>query len=196
LDNDFNKPPGSSASLISMEQRRIGRKEDRRDRERRHHARFPVTATVEAVELQSKARVTGRTSDLGMGGCYIDTISPLPLNSQVKMRITHEGRSFESKARVAVSSMGMGMGVAFIETEPDQLAILQTWIRELSGELSSSEPDLPKIAETQQLVASRPVSSEPDALEELVTELVRTGVLADSKGRMILKKIRAENTRR
>lgn len=179
-----------------MEQRRIGRKEDRRDRERRRHARFPVTATVEAVELQSKARVTGRTSDLGMGGCYIDTISPLPLNSQVKMRITHEGRSFETKARVAVSSMGMGMGVAFIETEPDQLAILETWIRELSGELTSSEPDLPKIAEAQQRVAPRPVSSEPDALEELVTELVRTGVLADSKGRLILKKIRDANTRR
>jgi hypothetical protein len=130
-----------------------------------------------------------------MGGCYIDTISPLPLNSQLKMRITHEGKSFETKARVAVSSMGMGMGVAFIEIEPDQLAILERWIRELSGELSS-EPDLPKIAEAQQRSAPRVVSSEPDALEDLVTELVRTGVLADSKGRLILKKIREANARR
>jgi hypothetical protein len=194
MQNDLDKGPDTSLDLISRGDRKKIRKDGRRESERRRHARFPVTATVEAVELQSKARITGRTSDLGLGGCYIDTISPLPLGVQLKMRITHEGKSFETKARVAVSSMGMGMGVAFIETEPDQLSIIEGWLRELSGEVHS-EPDLPTIV-AQQQSGTGPISSQSDALDDLVTELIRTGVLADSKGRLILKKIRAaSNTR-
>jgi PilZ domain len=194
MQDDFDKPARNSVGLMSSEPRSGRARGLRREGERRQHARFAVTATVEAVELQSKARITGRTSDLGLGGCYIDTISPLPLGAQMKMRITHEGRSFETKARVAVSSMGMGMGVAFIETEPDQLAIIEGWLRELSGEVRS-EPDLPTIG-AQQRSGPEPTGGQTDALDDLVTELIRTGVLADSKGRLILKKIRAANTRR
>src|ERR1700689_2440283 len=81
--------------------------------ERRHHLRFPFSATVEAVEIKSGTKITGRTSDLGLGGCYVDTLSPFPVGTEAKMRIIRETETFEAQVRVVYSLIGMGMGLAF-----------------------------------------------------------------------------------
>ena len=57
-------------------------------RERRRSLRFPFTASVEATESTSGTRVMGRTSDLSLGGCYIDSISPFAVGTIATIRIT------------------------------------------------------------------------------------------------------------
>jgi hypothetical protein len=79
------------------------------------------------------------------------------------------------------------MGLVFTNTEPRQLEILEIWIRELSGELLPSEPDLPEI-DTQQSGESDPNIAQLYALNELILELMRTGVLSELKGKAILQK--------
>jgi len=59
---------------------------ERRQNDRRRDLRFPFTAFVDAVEHQSKAKISGRTSDISSGGCYVETISPFPVETIIKIR--------------------------------------------------------------------------------------------------------------
>src|SRR5271165_4347990 len=116
----------------SLQQRYIlGR---RPEKERRTSARYPFMAMCEATEPESGAKVSGRTSDLGRGGCYIDTIGPFPSGTNLVVRINRESQTLRIAAKVIFSQPGMGMGLAFSDAEPDQQATLEQWIAELRGE--------------------------------------------------------------
>src|ERR1700733_11664883 len=52
--------------------------------ERRGGDRHLVTASAEVIELSSGARFTTRTTDLGPGGCFIDTLTPFPVGAHVR----------------------------------------------------------------------------------------------------------------
>jgi hypothetical protein len=151
--------------------------------ERRRNPRYQFTASVELVDLQSRTRVQARTSDLSRGGCYVDTTSPLPPNSTVKMRLTKEKRSFTVEAKVIYSLPGMGMGLAFTSAAPEQVTVLKRWIGELSGELAP-EFSAPEAAElTPGSKASSNVSS---VLGAVIFDLMRQGVLSNEKGKALL----------
>jgi len=139
------------------------------------------------VDLRSKARFTGRVSDLSAGGCYVDAITTLPVEAALKIRVTHDGKTFETRARVIASSAGMGMGLEFTETEREQVEALEEWIRELSGEILPCEPELPGIKSEQ---PAEPGSNAAvlNAMNELIIELMQTGVLSDLKGKAILQR--------
>ena len=86
--------------------------------ERRRNLRFPFSATVEAVDNKSGTKVIGRTSDLSLGGCYIDSLSPFPVGTETKIRILRNNETFDAQAKVVYSMMGMGMGLAFVSAQP------------------------------------------------------------------------------
>lgn len=102
--------------------------------ERRQQVRYPFTAAAEVYVTHSQTRVTGRCSDLGPGGCYVDTLSPLVVGTVVRVRIERDMREFEATGVVAYAHVSMGMGLAFREVRPESDAILRSWIAELSGE--------------------------------------------------------------
>ena len=153
--------------------------------ERRRHARYPFTATVEAVETKSQTRINGRISDLSRGGCYVDTISSFPVGSTVQMRFTKEARSLEAQAEVVYSLVGMGMGVKFTVGDSEQLSNIEKWVAELSGELLPEPERLsgPSCAEGTPC-------NEGDVLAELVMELMRQRVLPDVKCKAMLEKLK------
>ena len=51
--------------------------------ERRSHTRFPVSISAEVTELESRAVIIGRATDLGIGGCYVDSMNPFPRGTRV-----------------------------------------------------------------------------------------------------------------
>jgi hypothetical protein len=160
-------------------------------RERRQHARYPFTATVEAVDAASQTRIQGRTSDLSRGGCYVDTISSFPAGSIVKLHLTKENRSFDAQAEVVYSLGGMGMGVKFTEVEPEQLWTVEKWLGELSGELQS-EPELelsvePSFDEEKPAVSDVQVLSE--IMNELLVELMKQGAMPKGKCEAMFRKL-------
>jgi PilZ domain len=101
--------------------------------ERRVHPRYHFTAAVEALDQNHRTRMNARTSDIGLGGCYIDTFCPFPLKTAVKVRLSSEKNSFVAAAKVVSSKIGMGMGLQFTDIDPQQLPVLQKWIGEVSG---------------------------------------------------------------
>ncbi|HEV2521902.1 MAG TPA: PilZ domain-containing protein [Candidatus Acidoferrales bacterium] len=160
---------------------------EQRQSERRRHLRFPFTASVEVIESESHAKVTGRTADLGLGGCYVDTINPLAVGTVVKIRLTKDQVTFEADGKVVFSQAGMGMGVAFLSAVPQQFRIFQKWLSQLTGE-SVSEQGTKEKEETNAGVANA-ANHENLVLGELVIALMRKQVLTDEEGKTMLQKL-------
>jgi hypothetical protein len=72
-----------------------------------------------------------RTSELGLGGCYIDALNPFPKGTLVGLRILRDQGVFETKAKVAYCDAKFGMGLAFTEMKPEQRSILEAWLAEI-----------------------------------------------------------------
>jgi hypothetical protein len=102
------------------------------DSERRRAPRYPFIAEAEAIEVSSDTKLAAKTSDLSIGGCFLDMLNPTPQGTEVRVRISHEGATFTALGRVVFILPNMGMGVKFTSIEQDQQAILQKWLANLS----------------------------------------------------------------
>jgi hypothetical protein len=154
--------------------------------ERRVGVRYPFTAAAEVSELRSKARVTGRCSDLGNGGCYVDTLSPFPVGAAVRVRVERDHREFEAEAVVAYAHVQMGMGLAFTEIRREQQGVLRGWIAELSGEQPAEAAVSPAQTESEDL---EPNTNLRLVLNELITLLVRRKVITENEGTGLLRQM-------
>jgi hypothetical protein len=76
-------------------------------------------------------RLTGRTSELSLHGCYFDMMNPLPVGNAVKIVIRHEAQIFEAAGHVIYSQSNVGMGVAFDEVQVDHQVVLEAWMSKL-----------------------------------------------------------------
>jgi PilZ domain len=179
-------PPGRRKMLTTLE-RDLKISSESSSAERRRYIRYPFTGSLEAFEPTSQTRIQGRTADLSEGGCYVDTMSPFPAKTHVRMRITREKRSFESQATVVYSVAGMGMGLRFDASDPKQFATLKKWLGELSGELPVESQIDEKNAATATLACSTSV------LSELISELMRKGVLDEEVGRAMFQRLASAN---
>jgi PilZ domain len=145
---------------------------EQRQSEHRRHSRFPFMPSVHVIEPQSHAKLSARTSDLGPGGCYVDTMNPFAVGTVIKVRFKKEV-TFEAHARLVFSQVGMGMRVAFISAVPWQLQIFQKWLKELTGK-SLPELEPPEETEAEAVVANS--TKHPDSvLGELLTSWLRGG---------------------
>jgi len=144
--------------------------------ERRGGDRHLVIASAEIVELSSGARFSTRTTDLSPGGCFVDTLTPFPVGSQVRVTIYRGKSHFETHGSVVYSQQGLGMGIAFGELEPRHRASLESWISELTGGRIV-------IPESKQ-PAQKPKETATDraALVRLVQLLISKGVLTEAEG--------------
>jgi hypothetical protein len=156
--------------------------------ERRHHLRFPFSATVEVIEIKSGTKVTGRTSDLGLGGCYVDTLSPFPVGTETKIRILRENESFEAQARVVYSLLGMGMGLAFVSAHAKQIRLFQRWLQEISGQ-PAPEQDAPSQSAPEPAPAETTQTLKNVVLSDLIMTLMQKKVLTEKEGKDLLRKL-------
>jgi hypothetical protein len=63
----------------------------------------------------------------------VDVLITLPQGTALDVRISRDQGVFQSKGKIVYVQEGMGMGVAFVETAPEQLKILDTWLAEISS---------------------------------------------------------------
>jgi len=98
--------------------------------ERRCVPRYPFVAKAEMSDPVSRTSATGSTTEISTRGCYIETETPMPRNSVIKIRILHNESAFETWGRVAYSHDRAGMGIAFLETTIEQQKIIDSWVAE------------------------------------------------------------------
>ena len=102
---------------------------------RRSVRRCPFVASAEVTELGSGAQLSARTSELGVGGCYVDALNPFPKGTLVGLRILRDQGVFETMAKVVYCDPRFGMGLAFTEMTPDQRSLLEAWLAEIVSQL-------------------------------------------------------------
>jgi hypothetical protein len=156
--------------------------------ERRRNLRFPFSATVEAIDTKSSAKISGRASDFCRGGCYVDTLSPFPAGTEAKLRISRGNETFEAHVRVIYSLMGMGMGLAFVSAQPKQIRLLQRWLSELSGE-SAPKQDPSEQEATGVAPTERTQMMKSGVLCDLIMTLIQKKVLTEREGKDLLGKL-------
>ena len=97
---------------------------------RRGAARYSLIVVADVSDRASEARISARTSDASVTGCYVDTLHPMKSGTHVRLVLTHGRESFDVFARVVYVSPGLGMGIRFDDPVPlEQLAVLETWLK-------------------------------------------------------------------
>jgi hypothetical protein len=99
--------------------------------ERRVNPRHAFVATTEITDSAHALRLSGRVTEIGRQGCFIDVVHPLPVGTMLKLRITCDQGLFETRAKILYVQQGIGMGVVFVETPEDQLKTLEKWLVDL-----------------------------------------------------------------
>jgi len=157
--------------------------------DRRSSLRHAISATAEIVEPRSRTRLTGRATDLSMGGCYVDLMSPLEAGTSLHLRLTSEGLVFQCEGQVLYSNPGMGMGVAFTKMPPEHLETLRRWMQLLSGDA----PPLEAVGDAAFDFEAQTRPAEPANMRAIISELiillVRQRVLTDAEAKEFQKKL-------
>lgn len=104
---------------------------DATQRARRAVPRYTLIATAELIDPTSGVQMSGRVSEIGRNGCFMDILNTLPAETMVLVRITRDQGVFESSARIAYVLDRMGVGIGFVDPPPEQLKILDSWLAEL-----------------------------------------------------------------
>jgi len=157
--------------------------------ERRSSPRYGTNADTEVEEPRTQAKLIGRTTDLAMGGCYVDALTAFPVGTHVHVRINRAGQEFEAEARVLYGKPGMGMGMEFLKMAPEDRMRLEQWTRELSGDLV---PTI-KREETAQYTAEGGI--ERDVLGELITLMMRKALITQSEGEALRRELEKRRRR-
>jgi hypothetical protein len=156
--------------------------------ERRERPRYPVSASAEILEPRTNTRLTGRATDLGVGGCYVDTMSPFAVGTAVRVRVFAEGHSFQARAVVTYALTSMGMGLAFSDVSADQVASLHGWVAELNGEtMPYSELDSEGAFSVEKRGAKS--ASLRDVVNEMVGLLQEKHVLTEMEAKDLRQKL-------
>jgi hypothetical protein len=66
-----------------------------------------------------------------MFGCFVETPSPFPEGTKVRLKIVRSGASVSAVGRVAFSRPGQGMGLHFTSVEPASMPVLDKWVANL-----------------------------------------------------------------
>lgn len=158
---DNLKEPSSAASATDAERRTVDR-----------HA---FIATAEVVELKSGARLATRTTDLGLGGCFVDMLIPFETGTKVQVRILKDTAQLDADGTVTYAQAGLGMGIAFNNLGAEQEQTLCNWIGK-----EVSEPAQPTTQETT--APQRPDNPNRAVLARLVQLMVGKGLLTAEEG--------------
>jgi len=153
-------PPQSASGVFD---RRVVLR--RLDEERRKFPRYRCTGSAELRSAGSEFNAWGKLSDISMGGCYVETASPLPVGTEVEGTVSIGDQTISTRGGVRSSHPGVGMGIEFLDLAPDQKEALSRVIEVLSGGVP---PPRPKIV-TPPPAPVRPAPSPAvPALEPLV----------------------------
>lgn len=160
----------------------------RRRSQRRQH----FTASAVVFEPKSETLLRARTGDLGLDGCFIDTLNPFASGTMVKVRIDKANASFEAWAKVVYALQSMGMGLVFHPVAPEQLWVLHEWLGDAGGALLPviSAPPLEEEFSAEFFATDlKKKDVHCEALSQLIMELMAHGLVSEEKGHAILQKL-------
>lgn len=97
------------------------------DSERREHQRLKIKVPIEIYTENSASPIRGATSDLSLTGCYIETIFPFPIGTQLEIKLQLEG-TLVVVGTVVTSDPQVGNGIHFNRMLPEDIEELRAFL--------------------------------------------------------------------
>jgi PilZ domain len=97
------------------------------DNERREHQRLKIKVPIEIYTENSTSPIRGATSDLSLTGCYIETIFPFPIGTQLEIKLQLEG-TLLVVGTVVTSDPQVGNGIHFNRMLPEDIEELRAFL--------------------------------------------------------------------
>ncbi len=89
--------------------------------EKRWDARLGCSGAASIQPRGSQIPLHGVVKDVSKGGVYVEMMSPLPVNSEVLLKVNIEGITLEATGVVRTSYPMVGMGISFRDVSHDNL---------------------------------------------------------------------------
>jgi PilZ domain len=152
--------------------------------ERREARRYSFVCPAELIDVAGSTRISARTTDMSLRGCYIDTLNPFPLGTRVRLQLMKNGEQLEFRAKVTSCHMGSGMGLLFERLTSAQKKTLASWLEKAS---SGSETlfTAPASPGTSSDVSKKSVRF----AQKLVKVLEGRGILSPSEAADLLREL-------
>jgi len=100
-------------------------------RDRRYAIRYQFAADAELIDLESGKQITGVTSDISLGGCFICTSKPLAPRTRARLKLSRDGQVLEALVVVRIVKPRIGLGIEFFDLEQPNHQVLASWIEAL-----------------------------------------------------------------
>ena len=100
--------------------------------ERREHPRFKVNVPVEIHAEGATAPLHCATSDLSLGGCYVEMAIPIKVGTKVTVSIWIGQAKAAAEAEVAHFTPGFGVGIRFTKISNQDLGIIGQYLNSLA----------------------------------------------------------------
>ena len=114
-----------------------------------------------------------KLSDLSLGGCYVESESPFPVNTEVELSLRASNTEIKITALIRVMHPGYGMGLEFVSNEGEHRQLVDQFISVLSSHPGST-PLLsisPKSIHFHEVASS---ASQPEGNADSLVELLRS----------------------
>jgi hypothetical protein len=170
--------------------------------ERRQFVRHPCRMAAQIVLQNGSLRMTATVTDISLGGCYVEMLSPLPVDTFVDISISPDDTTLQLSGRVRSSQVNFGMGVSFTGMRPQDFEVLRKLAPPTLG--APEPPKEPAPAPPTLAPPSPPKESHssaapefdsvdlptnPEALAAAVRVLIRKGVLTRAEVMEELQKL-------
>ncbi len=97
------------------------------EHERREHIRLKLKVPIELYIEGVDSALRGATSDLSLGGCYLDTIFPLPIGTNLELKLQLED-TLLVLGTVVTSDPQVGNGIRFSRVLPEDLEQMRMFL--------------------------------------------------------------------
>lgn len=162
-------------------------------RERRKYPRRACRLDAQIALPDSTSPARGTITDISLNGCYVEMLSPLPIDTPIGLAFSVDGDIVRIKGQVRTSQVSFGMGVAFTGMSPEDYERLRKFapapaaVPSGSNGNSHTSDDLRATEAATRSATAANASSSPArqsddstarTLETVIRALIRKGVLS------------------
>lgn len=170
-------------------------------RERRQFVRHACRLAAQIALQNGSLKMTATVTDISLGGCYVEMLSPLPVDTFVDISMSPGETTLQLSGRVRSSQPNFGMGVSFTGMRPQDFEVL----RKLAPPtIETAEPKPPPNHRPAPAKASHSyvgaefdsadLPTTPEALLAAVRVLLRKGVLTRAELMEELEKLKVPHS--
>jgi hypothetical protein len=96
--------------------------------DRRKMHRLSLAAAADIVNPATGEKSSLHVTDIGDGGCFVDTIFPFPVDTKIRISLQRGDVQFEVSGSVVYSQSFVGMGISFDELGSEQRLALARFL--------------------------------------------------------------------